>query len=102
MKEAAPKSEFPTRLNAPPEIKSSADVKKDDAPEASTSSASGSGAQQYPARGQASFKEVVTDETFDKLKSEVGEIDGRKVEWVRVSGAFLCALFLWSFSRDRC
>ena len=102
MKESAPKSEVPTRLNAPPEIKSSADVKKDDAPEASTSSASGSGAQQYPARGPASFKEVVTDETFDKLKSEVGEIDGRKVEWVRVSGAFLCALFLWSFSRDRC
>lgn len=88
MKDAKP--EFPTRLNAPPEIKSAADVKKDEpAPEASTSS---SGAQQYPARGQASFREALTDEKFEQLKSEVGEIDGRKVEWVRVSGAFLtCA-----------
>ncbi|GAA5975878.1 hypothetical protein JCM10908_005312 [Rhodotorula pacifica] len=82
------KSEFPTRLTAPPEIKSSAEVKKDDdaaAPAPEASSSGSSGAQQYPARGQASFKEAVTDETFDKLKSEVGEIDGRKVEWVRVS-----------------
>lgn len=85
MKDA--KSEFPARLNAPPEIKSAAEVKSDAAAPAAEASTSSSGAQQYPARGQASFKEALTDDMLEKLKSEVSEIDGRKVEWVRVSGA---------------
>ncbi|BGP54483.1 hypothetical protein JCM8202_001563 [Rhodotorula sphaerocarpa] len=83
MKDA--KSEFPARLNAPPEIKSAAEVKSDAAAPAAEASTSSSGAQQYPARGQASFKEALTDDMLEKLKSEVSEIDGRKVEWVRVS-----------------
>lgn len=76
---------FPARATAPPEVKAAAssEEKEEDKPaEASTSSA-----QQYPARGQASFKEVLPDEVFEKIKSEVGEINGRKVEWVRISGA---------------
>lgn len=87
MKEAAPepKAEFPTKLTAPPMVASASDAKKDEGEKAPA--ASGSGAQQYPAKGQASFKDVVSDEQLEKLKQEVAEVDGRKVEWERLSGA---------------
>lgn len=96
MKDApAEKSEFPTRLTAPPTIATASEAKKEDEPEAP---AKGRGEQQYPAKGQASFKDVLSDEQFAKLKSEVAEVEGRKIEWVRVSGAsfiaFLCLSLL--------
>ncbi|TNY21397.1 hypothetical protein DMC30DRAFT_202321 [Rhodotorula diobovata] len=85
MKDApAEKSEFPTRLTAPPTIATASEAKKEDEPEAP---AKGRGEQQYPAKGQASFKDVLSDEQFAKLKSEVAEVEGRKIEWVRVSEA---------------
>ncbi|GAA6062624.1 hypothetical protein JCM10212_000286 [Sporobolomyces blumeae] len=78
--DAQMKSEFPTPLKAPPTVVSASEVKSEDAKVEVKE-----GQQEYPARGQASFKEVVTDEMMEKLKSEVGEINGRKVEWTRVS-----------------
>jgi hypothetical protein len=85
MKVEEEKKEFPTRLTAPPTIATASETKKEeDAPTASTVSA---GQQAYPAKGQASFKDVVSEEALAKLKSEVGELDGRKIEWTRVSGS---------------
>jgi hypothetical protein len=51
------------------------------------------GQQEYPAKGQASFKDVVTDEQFEQLKKDVSEVNGRKVEWIRAPGTFLISLF---------
>ncbi|GAA5925717.1 hypothetical protein JCM3775_001482 [Rhodotorula graminis] len=82
------KSEFPTRLTAPPTIATASEEKKDDAaPAAAAESKGASGAQQYPAKGQSSFKDVLSEDQFETLKKEVSEVNGRKIEWVRVSEA---------------
>ena len=83
------KSEFPTRLTAPPTIATASDSdKKDDAAAAGAAESKGaSGAQQYPAKGQSSFKDVLSEDQFETIKKEVSEVEGRKIEWVRVSGA---------------
>ena len=73
-------SEFPARLTAPPTIGSAADSKPDVKPK---------GNQPYPAKGQASFKDTVTDEMLATIKEKFGVWEGRKVEWTRVTGAFL-------------
>lgn len=75
----APSSEFPVRLTAPPTIGSAS------AP-ADTKPAGDKKGQEYPAKGQCSFREVVTDEIFEKIKSTFGLWEGRKIEWTRASG----------------
>lgn len=75
----APTSEFPARLTAPPTIATAVPVVVE-------SKATGSGPQEYPAKGQASFKEPVTDEKLAELKTLVATWEGRAVEWVRASG----------------
>lgn len=77
-------SEFPTKLTAPPTIGSASDAAKPAEAPASTESGRG-GAVEYPAPGQASFKENVTDEIFEKIKSEFSEFEGRKIEWTRAT-----------------
>lgn len=77
----APKSEFPVKLTAPPTIGSAADAP---AP-ATVAPTSDSRSQAYPARGQAAFRDEVTDEILAKIKSDIGSFEGRTIEWVRVS-----------------
>lgn len=76
-------SEFPTKLTAPPTIGSAADAAA--ASSESKPVESPRGAIEYPAPGQASFKEHVTEEHFDKIKSEFAEFEGRKIEWTRAT-----------------
>ncbi|KAL8278734.1 hypothetical protein RQP46_008803 [Phenoliferia psychrophenolica] len=78
-------SEFPARLTAPPSIATAtpaAAATDDVKPEAPKLK---SGNQPYPAKGQASFKDSVTDETFAKLQEKFGVWEGRKMQWTRVS-----------------
>ena len=75
----APSSEFPVRLTAPPTIGSAS-------ASADTKPAGDKKGQEYPAKGQCSFREVVTDEIFEKIKSTFGLWEGRKIEWTRASG----------------
>ena len=79
--EAAPKSEFPVKLTAPPTIGSAAA-----APAAVAAPATDARQQAYPARGQAAFRDEVTDEILAKIQADIASFDGRSVEWVRVSG----------------
>jgi len=76
------KSEFPEKLKAPPMVVASSEVKKEEGGKLELKD----GQQEYPAKGQASFKDVVTDELFEQLKKDVSEVNGRKVEWTRAPG----------------
>jgi len=89
-KDTEMKSEFPEKLKAPPMVVASTEKKeeKDDGKLEIKD-----GQQEYPAKGQASFKDVVTDEQFEQLKKDVSEVNGRKVEWIRAPGTFLISLF---------
>lgn len=78
------KSEFPEKLKAPPMVVASSEAKKEEGGKLELKD----GQQEYPAKGQASFKDVVTDELFEQLKKDVSEVNGRKVEWTRASGKF--------------
>lgn len=75
----APTSEFPARLTAPPTIATAT-------PAVVEAKATGSGPQEYPAKGQASFKEPVTDEKLEELKTLVATWEGRTVTWTRATG----------------
>lgn len=72
-------SEFPVKLTAPPTIGSAADAA------AAAPKTTDDRQTSYPAKGQASFRDTITDELLDKLKADVGTFEGRSVEWVRVS-----------------
>ena len=76
---AAP-SEFPPRLDAPPTVVSAASIVP------ATTTPALSGGQEYPAKGQASFRDVVTDEIFETLKTKLGTWEGRTLTWVRATG----------------
>jgi lupus La protein len=95
MKPVEEKKEFPTRLTAPPTIAVASEVKAEE-PAAATAPSVSESEQSYPAKGQSSFKEVVTDEALEKLRSEVGEVGDRKIEWVRASGSSFLPLPLLS------
>lgn len=71
----APSSDFTARPSAPPAIGSAA-------------SAVSKGPQTYPAKGQVSFKESVTDEILAKIQSDVGTFEGRPIQWIRATGMF--------------
>lgn len=71
-------SEFPVKLTAPPTIGSASDIKPASKP-------IGEG-QEYPAKGTASFRDIVTDEILIKINEELGSFGGRKILWVRASG----------------
>lgn len=75
-------SDFPARATAPPTIQSAAAV----------AAASIPGGQDYPAKGQASFRDTVTDEIFATLKSTLGTWEGRTIEWVRASRKCPCSV----------
>lgn len=46
------------------------------------------GGQEYPAKGQASFRDTVTDEIFATLQSTLGKWEGRTVTWIRATGSY--------------
>lgn len=73
----APKSEFPTKLTAPPTIGVASAT-----PAASTEA-------KDAVVAQASFKEDVTDEILEKIKSDFGSFEGRTLTWTRASGMSL-------------
>lgn len=74
-------SEFPTKLTAPPTVGSASDP----APAAAATAAPSASGPEFPANGQASFKEEVTDEIFEKIKADFGTFEGRTVVWSRAS-----------------
>ena len=76
-----PASEFPVRLTAPPTI---ATASATPAPEAKPAKTSGNRGE-YPAKGQVSFRDPVTDKILETIKSTLGLWEARKVEWVRAS-----------------
>lgn len=86
--DAPVKSEFPTKLSAPPTIASASDASTSAPAAASSSEPLPRGVVEYPAAGQASFKEMVTDEILEKIKSQFGEFEGRKIEWTRATRKF--------------
>lgn len=73
-----PSSDFPERSIAPPTIAIAAS--------SAPTTSSGYGPQTYPAKGQVSFKDVVTDELLEKVRSEVATFEGRPITWVRATG----------------
>jgi lupus La protein len=81
-------SEFPARLTAPPTIGTASAAPPVAGAKSETSSYLGNGTE-FPAKGQASFRELVSDEDFEKIKG-IGTWEGRKIEWVRASGTSLC------------
>ena len=78
---AAP-SEFTPRLDAPPTVVSAASV----VPVAVAATLAVAGGQTYPAKGQASFRDVLTDEMLETLKTKLGTWEGRTITWVRATG----------------
>lgn len=73
-----PSTDFPERSIAPPTVAIAAS--------SVPTSSNGYGPQTYPAKGQVSFKEVVTDELLEKIRSEVSAFEGRPITWVRATG----------------
>ncbi|KAM0788493.1 hypothetical protein ACM66B_001625 [Microbotryomycetes sp. NB124-2] len=61
------------KLDAPPMVASASAVKEEAKSDPSAQ------------RGTASFREVVSDEAFDKIKSEFSDFEGQKLEWSRAS-----------------
>lgn len=87
-------------LTAPPTIGSAADIVPEPvvavAEPAKSDDNDRNKPQEYPALGQASFRDPVTEEILAQLRSEVGTWSGRKVTWTRASGAFLFACLAFS------
>lgn len=71
-------SEFPARLTAPPTVGSATETTPETKPS--------TGSIEYPAKGHASFREVVDDATLEKIQAGAGEFEGRKIQWSRASG----------------
>jgi lupus La protein len=80
-------------LDAPPAIGSSAAIAVA-VPVVAAPVTDSNNPQQYPADGQVSFREQVTEEILTKLRADIGVWEGRKVSWVRASGMFSHFFFL--------